>query len=56
MFRTEICKISEFLSENFHFWLVQFSVYLNRLVYVMTFRLRKETKILQNDIEQKIIS
>ena len=28
-------KISEFLSENFHFLLVKFSVYLNRLVFVM---------------------
>ena len=31
-------KISEFLSENFHFFLVvKFSVYLNRLVFVMKF-------------------
>ena len=28
-------KYQEFLSENFHFLVVQFSVYLNRLVYVM---------------------
>ena len=28
-------KISEFLSENFHFLVVKFSVYLNRLVFVM---------------------
>ena len=28
-------KISEFLSESFHFLIVKFSVYLNRLVYVM---------------------
>ena len=26
---------TEFLSENFHFLMVKFSVYLNRLVYVM---------------------
>ena len=33
-------KISEFLSENFHFFfflVVKFSVYLNRLVFVMIF-------------------
>ena len=30
-------KISEFLSENFHFLVVKFSVYLNRLVFVMFF-------------------
>ena len=28
-------KISDFLSENFHFLVVKFSVYLNRLVFVM---------------------
>ena len=28
-------KISEFLSENFQFWVVNFSVYLNRHVFVM---------------------
>ena len=28
-------KISEFLSENFHFLVVKFSVYLNRLVSIM---------------------
>ena len=28
-------KISEFLSESFHFFVVKFSVYLNRLVFVM---------------------
>ena len=28
-------KISEVLSENFHFLVVKFSVYLNRLVFVM---------------------
>ena len=28
-------KISEFLSENFHFLVVKISVYLNRLVFVM---------------------
>ena len=34
MFWAEIWKISEFLSENFHFWMVKFSVYLNRLIFV----------------------
>ena len=28
-------NISEFLSENFHFLVVKFSVYLNKLVFVM---------------------
>ena len=28
-------KISEILSENFHFMVIEFSVYLNRLVFVM---------------------
>ena len=28
-------KISEFLYENFHFLVMEFSVYLNRLVYIM---------------------
>ena len=36
MFGAEISKkISDFLSENFHFLVVKFSVYLNRLVFVM---------------------
>ena len=30
-------KISEFLSENFHFLVVKFTVYLNRLVFVMSY-------------------
>ena len=28
-------KISDFLSENFHFLVVKFSIYLNRHVFVM---------------------
>ena len=35
MFWAEIWKISEFLSENFHFLAVKFSVYLDRHVFVM---------------------
>ena len=35
MFRAEIWKISEFLSENFHFLVVKFSIYLNWHVFVM---------------------
>ena len=35
MFWAEIWKISEFLSENFHFLAVKFSEYLNRLVFIM---------------------
>ena len=34
-FWAEIWKISEFLSENFHFLVVKFSVYLNRHLFVM---------------------
>ena len=30
-------KNINFLSENFHFFMVTFSVYLNRLVFVMEF-------------------
>ena len=38
MFWAEIWKISDFfLSENFHFLVVKFSVYLNRHVFVMRF-------------------
>ena len=32
-------KISEFLSENFQFLLVKFSVHLNRVVFVMNWRI-----------------
>ena len=35
MFLSRNKKISEFLSENFHFLVVNFSVYLNRVVFVM---------------------
>ena len=35
MFWAEIWKISEFLSENFHFFVVKFSIYLNRPVFAM---------------------
>ena len=28
-----------FLSENFHFWIVKFSVYLNKHVFVMEVRI-----------------
>ena len=34
MFWAEIWKISEFLSEKFHFLVVKFSIYLNRHVFV----------------------
>ena len=37
IFWAEIWKISEMLSENFHFLLVKCSVYLNRRVFVMIF-------------------
>ena len=35
MFRAEKYEISEFLSENFHVLVLNVSVYLNRLVFVM---------------------
>ena len=35
MFGAEIRKISEFLSENFQFLEVKFSIYLNRRVFVL---------------------
>ena len=35
MFWAEIWKISEFLSENFLFLVVKFSIYLNRRVFIM---------------------
>ena len=35
MFWAEIWKISAFFSENFHFLVVKFSVYLNRRVFLM---------------------
>ena len=31
-----MCKISEFLSKNFQVLVVEFSIYLNRRVFVMT--------------------
>ena len=38
MFLARNMKISEFLSENFHFLVIKFSVYLNRLVFVMNYQ------------------
>ena len=35
MFSAEICKVSEFLSDNFQFLEVKFSIYLNKCVFVM---------------------
>ena len=35
MFWAEIWKIPEFLSENFQFFVVKFSIYLNRHVFIM---------------------
>ena len=39
MLLAEIRKISEFLSENFQFFMVKFSVYLNRHVFVKLIKL-----------------
>ena len=36
-----VMKISEFLSENFQFLEVKFSIYLNRCVFVMLEGIRK---------------
>ena len=38
-------KISEFLSENFHFLVVKFSVYLNKLVFVMDIHLPPDLEL-----------
>ena len=35
-------KMSEFLSENFHFLEVKFSIYLNRRVFVMDRQIRTQ--------------
>ena len=35
VFEQKYEKISEFVSENFQFWVVKFSIYLNRHVFVM---------------------
>ena len=41
-------KISEFLLENFHFVVVKLSVYLNRLVSVMTsFQMGTKTNLIE---------
>ena len=34
-FKYKYEKYQNFLSENFHFWVLKFSVYLNRHVFVM---------------------
>ena len=39
VFQAEIRKYQNFLSENFHFLVVKFSVYLNRRVFVMIYRM-----------------
>ena len=36
-FEQQYEKMSEFLSENFQFWEVKFSKYLNRHVFVMVY-------------------
>ena len=38
IFEQKYEKYQNFLSENFHFLVVKFSVYLNRHVFVMTFK------------------
>ena len=43
-FWAEIWKISEFLSENFHFLVLKFSVYLNRRVFVMGRLIRRNVE------------
>ena len=42
MFWAEIWRISEFLSENFHFLVVKFSVYLNRHVFITLNQQKRE--------------
>ena len=38
-------NISIFLSDNFHFWVLKFSVYLNRHVFVMNFEVETKFKM-----------
>ena len=52
MFWAEIWKISAFFSENFHFLVVKFSVYLNRRVFLMMLATFKTTVRLLLDMEQ----
>ena len=49
MFCAEIWKISEFLSENFHFLVVKFSLYMNRPVFVMG-----SSRNIENDTIMKV--
>ena len=44
LFWAEMWKISEFLSENFPFLVVKFSVHLNRYVFVMAKKTKKKKK------------
>ena len=46
MFWAEIWKYQNFLSENFHFLMVKFSVFLNRHVFIMIFYLTSQTTVL----------
>ena len=44
IFLAEIRKISEFLSENFQFLEVKFSIYSNKRVFVMVIRVTLKVK------------
>ena len=54
MFWAEIWKISEFLSENFQFLVVKFSIYLNRRVFVMLFSGCCQTGLLLNEVHKNL--
>ena len=47
-------KISEFLSENFQFWVVKFSIYLNRRVFVMIMSVSSWSKLKTSDPRSKM--
>ena len=56
MFWAEIWKYQSFLSENFHFLVIKFSVYLNRHVFVMGWDFLQERRNKHNLIFFNIIS
>ena len=52
MFWAKIWKISDFLSENFHFLVVKFSVYLNRHVFHNGFGFLPDIPICNSEFDQ----
>ena len=52
MFWAKILKLSEFLSENFHFLVVKFSIYLNRHVVVMILKSACESTLSDSNMKK----